>query len=143
MEITPGKDLPFLWVQTGISVRPDEKCRWAFLFILVVLICMSLVVSETSKRINQPLLQCLYWMCYFVGIFCYMYTGMANAGVIIRDENNAIENGDDLEKQDYCYCSICQLYRPPKANHCPICGFCFYKYLFWWRYILVMITIVE
>lgn len=63
-------------------------------------------------------------------MFCYIYTGTMNPGVIIRDENNAIENGDDLEKQGYTYCSTCQLYRPPKANHCNICGVCFYKYLF-------------
>ncbi|CBK23902.2 uncharacterized protein [Blastocystis hominis] len=61
-------------------------------------------------------------------MFCYIYTGTMNPGVIIRDENNAIENGDDLEKQGYTYCSICQLYRPPKANHCNICGVCFYNY---------------
>ena len=85
------------------------------------------MIYNTVHLVTNTVAKYLYVICYVIALFCYIYTGTMNAGVIIRDENNAIENGDDLEKQGYSYCSICQLYRPPKAMHCNICGVCFYK----------------
>ena len=59
-----------------------------------------------------------------VGGLAYVLTATWDAGMIRRDEENSIENGHNLEAQNY-YCSICQVYRPPGANHCHRCGVCF------------------
>ena len=63
-----------------------------------------------------------------IGGLAYVYTATWDAGVIRPSEENSIENGNRLESQNYSYCSICQLYRPPGANHCHRCGVCFEGY---------------
>ena len=58
-------------------------------------------------------------------LLCFFYTATCNAGVLVVNEDNSIENQDVLEKQGWSYCAICKLYRPPNARHCKECGVCF------------------
>lgn len=64
-----------------------------------------------------------------IGTLCYLYTATCNAGVLVSNEDNSIENGDVLEKKGWSYCQICQLYRPVGATHCGDCGVCFERYV--------------
>ena len=126
--ITRRRDSRYLWVRIGLCGVHGLKDRWVFMFFLFLLTLLGVIVYYTIDLVTLKIARYMYVISYACAMFCYIYTGTMNPGVIIRDENNAIENGDDLEKQGYTYCSICQLYRPPKANHCNICGVCFYKY---------------
>ena len=65
---------------------------------------------------------------FVIGTLSYLYTATCNAGVLISNEDNSIENGEVLEKDGWSYCQICQLYRPIGATHCSDCGVCFERY---------------
>ena len=60
-----------------------------------------------------------------LGGLAYVFTAIWDAGDVRASAENSIEKGSALELQGYSYCSICQLYRPPKADHCHRCGVCF------------------
>lgn len=62
---------------------------------------------------------------YMICLLSYLYTAMCNPGIVVKSEDNSVENQERLESQEYTYCSICDLYRPPKANHCSVCGVCY------------------
>lgn len=126
--ITQRRGSHYRWVQIGFRCVIGLNFRWVFLLFLFLLTILGVIVYFTVDLVTLKFLRYMYVLSYACAMFCYIYTGTMNPGVIIRDENNAIENGDELEKQEYTYCSTCQLYRPPKANHCKICGVCFYKY---------------
>lgn len=95
----------------------------AFWTFCVVMIIISTKYSELSSK--SPLYQGVFYSLSFIAALSYLYTGICDAGVITPNEDNAIENADQLEKLSYSYCTICKLFRPPKAAHCPRCGVCF------------------
>lgn len=84
---------------------------------------ISTKYSELSSK--SALYQGVFYSLSFIAALSYLYTGICDAGVITPNEDNAIENADQLEKLSYSYCTICKLFRPPKAAHCPRCGVCF------------------
>ena len=77
---------------------------------------------------HVPVVSCVSVFLSIVGGLAYVLTATWDAGVIRRNEENSVENGSVLELQNYSFCSICQLYRPPGAYHCPHCGVCFEQY---------------
>lgn len=98
------------------------------LFVPAWLLCLafavySIYVPQLQTRSFR--FQIVYYACTALMVLSYLYTGICDAGVITRDEDNSIENGDRLEKLSYSYCTICQVYRPPHAAHCSKCGVCF------------------
>ena len=98
------------------------------LFVPAWLLCLafavySIYVPQVHTRSFR--FQIVYYACTVLMVLFYLYTGICDAGVITRDEDNSIENGDRLEKLSYSYCTICQVYRPPHAAHCSKCGVCF------------------
>ena len=66
--------------------------------------------------------------CFWMSLVCYLYTAICNPGIIIPTHNNSIENSNQLEREGYSYCTICQLYKPKDSYHCSICGVCIAKY---------------
>ena len=88
-----------------------------------MLIALSAKYSQLSSK--SPLYHTVFYTLAATVILSYLYTGVCDAGVITPNEDNAIENADQLEKQSYTYCTICKLFRPPKAAHCSRCGVCF------------------
>ena len=62
---------------------------------------------------------------YVVGFSSFLYTGMCTPGIVLKTEDNSLENQEKLESLSYSYCSLCDLYRPPRAAHCSACGVCF------------------
>lgn len=60
-------------------------------------------------------------------LYCYVSVGMVNPGIVVPSEENSIENKDVLEKQDYFFCTLCQVYCPPHTCHCSQCGVCIYN----------------
>lgn len=95
----------------------------AFWLFCVVMIMISTKYSELSSK--SLLYQGVFYSLAFITVASYLYTGICDAGVITPNEDNAIENADQLEKLSYSYCTVCKLFRPPKAAHCSRCGVCF------------------
>ncbi|KNB41999.1 hypothetical protein JH06_4441 [Blastocystis sp. subtype 4] len=60
-------------------------------------------------------------------VLSFLYTGVYDPGVIRSTEENSLARGSVLESQKYSYCSLCDLYRPEGAKHCPKCGVCLYN----------------
>lgn len=82
-------------------------------------------ILTVSRMDPVPIVSRVSVFLSIVGGLAYVFTATWDAGMIRRDEENSIENGHNLVAQNYSYCSICQVYRPPGANHCHRCGVCF------------------
>ena len=64
---------------------------------------------------------------YIITILSYLRTSLFDPGIIRPSEDNSLENKSILEPCGYTYCSVCGLYRPPRAYHCSECNVCFYE----------------
>ncbi|KAK8803896.1 hypothetical protein WA588_005786 [Blastocystis sp. NMH] len=105
-----------------VALGPD---RLTFL----ILFTSCVVYSIASVRCPELQTFPLWWQILFVAVqatmdLSYLYTGICDPGVIRRSTSNSLANKMRLESQHYVYCSLCDLYRPPKAAHCPQCGVC-------------------
>ena len=103
--------------------------RWLFLSALLTYATYSAIKIDFLQSTNPN----SFWVYLntvlsVIGTLCYLYTATCNAGVLVSNEDNSIENGDVLEKKGWSYCQICQLYRPVGATHCGDCGVCFERY---------------
>lgn len=96
----------------------------AFLSLLVFGIIINMVdIWKEYRKIKLA-----YNTCFWMSLVCYLYTAICNPGIIIPTHNNSIENSNQLEREGYSYCTICQLYKPKDSYHCSICGVCIAKY---------------
>ena len=106
-------------------------CCWYFRswFFLSILSLYSLYsgwkILNVSRMEHASVVSRVSVLLSIVGGLAYVLTATWDAGVIRPNEENSVENGSALESQNYSYCAICQLYRPPGANHCHRCGVCF------------------
>ena len=96
-------------------------------FLLLFTSCV--VYSIVSMRCPELQSYSLWWQILFIGVLAmmdlsYLYTGICDPGVIRRSASNSLANKMQLESQHYVYCSLCDLYRPANAAHCPQCGVC-------------------
>lgn len=103
--------------------------RYVFLG-LSLFIGIVLYISYTCEGYTNatPNVKLGFNVSHFLFLFFLFRTGMTDPGVITPSESNSLVEGDSLEKQNYSYCSICQLYRPDGAQHCHQCGVCIEKY---------------
>lgn len=102
--------------------------RWLFLSALLTYVTYSTIKIDFLRSTN-PGSSWIYinTVLSVIGTLCYIYTATCNAGVLVSNEDNSIENGEVLELKGWSYCQICQLYRPIGATHCSDCGVCFEK----------------
>ena len=104
-------------------------CR--FIFLPIWLACLYYTIL--SLRAPEPyethfIITVLYILVHLVFLLSFLFTGIYDAGVIRKTEDNSIENGKNLESLNFTYCSICGIYRPQGSGHCGECGVCFYNY---------------
>ena len=96
-----------------------------FLLFVLLFILGGYFIFTTSAKQKGTTLAVVIRCLYVVGFSSFLYTGMSNPGIVLKTEDNSLENQEKLESQNYSYCSICDLYRPPRAVHCSACGVCF------------------
>ena len=94
------------------------------LFVCIFLTGGYFIWTTTSEQWGTTLALVVRCM-YVVGFSSFLYTGMCNPGIVLKTEDNSLENQEKLESLSYSYCSLCDLYRPPRAAHCSACGVCF------------------
>lgn len=115
-----------------VALGPDRFARLSpVMSSLTFFILFTSCVVYSIASVRCPELQTfpLWWQILFVAVqatmdLSYLYTGICDPGVIRRSTSNSLANKMRLESQHYVYCSLCDLYRPPKAAHCPQCGVC-------------------
>lgn len=130
MGTTEERDGPFHQDLTGFVFFWFYSRRWLFLSALITYVTYSAIKIDFLQSTNPN----SFWVYLntalsVIGTLCYLYTATCNAGVLVSNEDNSIENGDVLEKKGWSYCQICQLYRPVGATHCGDCGVCFERYV--------------
>ena len=97
------------------------------LLAFALFIMISGYINE-GYQVASMIVKVFYLVSNAVLLLLLLHTGMTDPGVIIANEKNSIQNSSDLEKQNYSYCSICQLYRPKGAFHCDRCNVCIERY---------------
>ncbi|KAM7453767.1 hypothetical protein BLSTO_05480 [Blastocystis sp. subtype 1] len=105
-----------------VSLGPD---RLTFLLFVCIFLAGGYFIWTTTSEQWGTTLALVVRCMYVVGFSSFLYTGMCNPGIVLKTEDNSLENQEKLESLSYSYCSLCDLYRPPRAAHCSACGVCF------------------
>lgn len=127
-EIIGTKELHYPWDRIGRLQSSATDCRVTFLIAFAALLTYSFIKVDFLRWNHSEGALVNWTIALSIGaILSFLYTATCNAGVLVMNEDNSIENQDQLECQGWSYCAICKLFRPPGAKHCKDCGVCFEK----------------
>lgn len=93
------------------------------MLIIALAVIYSSIKCDSFKE-SSAVMKTAFCIAHSIFLYFFCRVGMTDPGIVLPTEKNALSESDHLEKMDYSYCSICQLYRPKNAHHCYICGVC-------------------
>lgn len=139
MFLSPRKLLRSIWrlpsesINTLLrswSVDVWRRCDFSFPFLVSWIGCaIYAYLSFQCPELYEcsSFVRILFKLLVLIMVLSFLYTGVYDPGVIRSTEENSLARGSVLESQKYSYCSLCDLYRPEGAKHCPKCGVCLYN----------------